>query len=72
VHAHDGAYVSGQVAAAGRARQVLRWVQPVSVNHEVSESRIIVLVTEKKLNGPAVSALRRAIAEVNQRWSVMR
>jgi hypothetical protein len=26
----------------------------------------------EELNGPAVSALRRAIAEVKQRWSVIR
>lgn len=37
VHAHDGADVAGQVAAARRARQVLRRVQPVRVDHEVSE-----------------------------------
>lgn len=37
MHAHDGADVAGQVAAARRARQVLRRVQPVRVDHEVSE-----------------------------------
>jgi hypothetical protein len=26
---------------------------------------------DKELDGPVVSALRRAIAEVNQRWSVI-
>lgn len=35
MHAHDGAHVAGQVAAARRARQVLRRVQTVRVQHEV-------------------------------------
>ena len=35
MHAHDGTHVARQVAATRRARQVLRRVQAVRVDHEV-------------------------------------
>jgi hypothetical protein len=37
-----------------------------------SEKLSFITCKEEKLDGPAASTLRRAIAEVEQRWSVMR
>ena len=42
VHAHDGAHVARQVAAAGRARHVLGRVQAVRVQHEVTVRHVAV------------------------------
>jgi hypothetical protein len=44
-----------------------------SLNNPVSvlENYKSILYKEEELDGPAISALRRAVAEVKQRWSVI-
>lgn len=37
---HDGTDITRQVPAAGSGCKILLWVQPVSVNHEVSVGQV--------------------------------
>ena len=42
VHTQDGPHVTGQVAPAGRHTEILCWVQPKTVHHEVTVGDVAV------------------------------